>query len=572
MSVQSVLERFAASKEPGAIVLQGKWGIGKTYFWRKKIIEPYLQKPWRKKYSYVSLFGVGSLAELKVAVYQATKEFDYDLRLKWWRFIHPRWWWWKAQNWLPAALASADIPYIREGVARSFHQLSFYFVKNRLICFDDIERRGDGLPLREVLGLVSQLVDERNCRVLVILNTDALATGDQPIWDDHKEKVFIGELTYAPSLREIIELGLEGAQGEIWYDVMRDALESLKVSNIRIVQRARRFINDVMAAVEGRQLRRETIESIAKVVPLLTFAHSGRGDGAPSLDFVMRTGPYAFALADEDVPPEEKRWMSLLSDYNVYLGDRLDEAICDMIQTGYPDNGRILAAVDAFENDAELQANKQAYKRAWRLYHDSLQDNAEEFAEAMERAWPRVSSHENVHNLQATARLFREVGRPEVATRIIQEWVDQRAGERIEELSRRELGTFGMPTDAELLAAIEAANAANVGPAMSLAEAIEAFGQDRVIKEAAVNAIAAASPRDIADFLIANPGPSLVATMRNVLALTDRAEKPNWQVARSNMEDAARDAASRCALNRDRIRNWFQIEPAEAPAQRGNNV
>ena len=571
MSIQGMLERFASSKERGAIVLHGKWGIGKTYFWRKRIIEQYLEKPWRKKYSYVSLFGIGSLAELKVAIYQATKEFDYDLRLKWWRFVHPRWLWWRAQRWLPAAIASADIPYMRDGVARSFDDVSFYFVKNRLICFDDIERRGSGLELRDVFGLISQLVDEKNCRVLVILNTDALEGADPQVWDAHKEKVFVGEIAFSPSVRELIELGLDGCQDTPWYEVVRDSLEALNVSNIRIVQRTRRFMSDVMAVVADRELRPETVSSVARVVPLLTWASSGRADGAPPLDFVMRTNPYDFGLAEEEegASQEEKRWMQVLSDYHVYLGDRLDEALHEMIKTGYPDTEKLAAAIDHFENDAEMQANVATYKQAWKLYHDSVEDNEIAFGDSMELAWPKVSNSENVHNLQSIARIFRRLGRPSVASRFIQEWVDQRKGGRKEELSEDALGTFGMPTDSDLLKAIDAANADDAEAVMSLGEALAAMGNERVTKEAAVNAIAAATPKQIADMLVANPGPNLVPTIRHVLKLRDQSEKPNWAIAKANMREAARDLAGRSSLNEDRMRNWFQIGPVESGIERG---
>ena len=198
MSIQSMLDRFASSKQSGAIVFQGKWGTGKTYFWRTKVVKPYLEKPWRKKYSYVSLFGIDSLEGLRTAIFQATKEFDHDLRNKWWRFIHPRWVWWRVSGWLPDLVASADIPYVSDGIAKPFNRLNFLLVRNRLVCFDDIERRGAGLALRDVLGLVSHLVEEKNCRVVVILNTDALG-GDTALWEEHKEKVFLSEISYSPS-------------------------------------------------------------------------------------------------------------------------------------------------------------------------------------------------------------------------------------------------------------------------------------------------------------------------------------------------------------------------------------
>ncbi|WP_162808656.1 P-loop NTPase fold protein [Xanthomonas campestris] len=38
MSIQKTIEGFLSAKAASAIVLQGKWGIGKTYFWQHRIL------------------------------------------------------------------------------------------------------------------------------------------------------------------------------------------------------------------------------------------------------------------------------------------------------------------------------------------------------------------------------------------------------------------------------------------------------------------------------------------------------------------------------------------------------
>ena len=556
-----MLDRFATSKEGGAIVLQGKWGTGKTFFWRKKVVEPYLKKPWRKKYSYVSLFGLNSLEGLKTSIYQATEEFDCDLRNRRWRFFHPRWLWWKASVWLPDVIASSEIPYVGGGLSQSLARLNFLLVRNRLICFDDIERRGVGLELRDVLGLVSYLVEERNCRIVVILNNDALGA-DAAIWEENKEKVFIGEISFAPSATDLIRLGLEGSEREVWYEVVRKSLGALGVTNIRVVQRVRRFMTDLFSSIEKRVLRSETINTIGRVVPLLTFAHAGRSEGAPPLDFVMSTNIYAHLLRpdDQEVSAQEKTWTKLLSDYGVFLGDDLDQALFEMIKRGYPDGEKLLVAIGTFEEEAVREADKARYKRAWALYHDTVEDNAEEFVEAILDAWPHVSLYENVHNLQSIAVLLRRFGRADAASSFIRDWVEQRSGDRVRELSRDEIAMFRMPTDPELLEVIDAAVQRHETEVMPLSDALRLMGDDRVIKESAVAAIAQAEPHDLAHALVANPGESLIATMRNTLGLGDRPERPTWAKAKLNMVAAAKLLAARSEINRDRMRNWFQID------------
>lgn len=552
MSIDNILNRFVCSKEPGALVLQGRWGIGKTYFWRKRIVEPYLQKPWRKTYSYVSLFGVSSLDDLKVAVFQATKEFDYDLRLKWWRWIHPKWLWWKGQSFLSFALDSLELPYIRGGVAGSYNALSFYFVRSRLICFDDIERRG-ALPLRDFLGLVSQLVDQRNCRIVVILNAGTLGE-DQDTWNQYKEKVFQGELTYAPSVTESIKLGLDGAEVERWYKHAFHSLELLKVTNIRVIQRTRRFISLAMDAAEEQSLREGTIRNIAKVVALLTFASAGQADGAPPIEFVMATGPYAMAMSmmnKADRPENEKKWLQILSDYGLHLGDELDQALYNMVVAGYPDADDLKVAIDAYQRGAQREANRNAMSRAWSLYHKRLGENDKEIAEAFELAWPPVSASDHVHNLQSAARVLRLVGRPDLATSFINTWVDQHTDIE-EELGETE-PMFGQISDKELLDAI-ASSVKEIPPTVSLTDALEMMARvDMPLNDDAVKAIAEASVDDIVDELTKSSMGDPMRSMKNTLDLDDHPHRQAHSAARERMREAAIQIARRSPLSADRM-------------------
>ncbi|HTM95291.1 MAG TPA: hypothetical protein VL100_05690, partial [Croceibacterium sp.] len=95
---------------------------------------------------------------------------------------------------------------------------------------------------------------------------------------------------------------------------------------------------------------------------------------------------------------------------------------------------------------------------------------------------------------------------------------------------------------------------------MPLIEALGAMA-DEGVKERAVEAIAVATPGEIAEILIANPGPSLVRSIRRTLELGQNQNRPAWAIASSNMEAAAKNLAARSPLNADRMRNWFRIEP-----------
>ncbi|HAU0604412.1 TPA: hypothetical protein JBH38_03195 [Legionella pneumophila] len=69
MSLKYIEEQIIAflnSNKAEVLALYGRWGIGKTFLWNK-IIENKNFAPCYKQYSYVSLFGINSINELKTA-------------------------------------------------------------------------------------------------------------------------------------------------------------------------------------------------------------------------------------------------------------------------------------------------------------------------------------------------------------------------------------------------------------------------------------------------------------------------------------------------------------------------
>ena len=67
--VEEALTDFAVAEHDRAVVLKGEWGTGKTHLWRQLVLKKRdLFKP--RNYSYVSLFGLNSLKDLKQALYE----------------------------------------------------------------------------------------------------------------------------------------------------------------------------------------------------------------------------------------------------------------------------------------------------------------------------------------------------------------------------------------------------------------------------------------------------------------------------------------------------------------------
>lgn len=577
MSIETVLENLVTSNEPGAIVLQGRWGVGKTYFWRQQIIGPALIKLWKTRYSYVSLFGINSLEELKMALAFATDEFDQAARVRTRRHRELFGWFWKAKDWtvkkfwkntgwLSDALVST--PKVGASVAKLYQRAAFYMVRQRIICFDDIERHGKNLDIKDFLGLISYLVDQRACRVVVILNSKELGE-DQTVWDAMREKVFDGELTYKPSLSETVALGLSEVRGESWYDVMRSSLETLCISNIRLVRRTVRFMRLTVEVCPATSLQPATVEHMVRALVVLVYSVHGRGEGAPPIEMVMQSGSYNPLIAymrkgKESKTEQEQLWAKMLEGYPLSLNETLDNALLDMVEAGYPNAVALSSAIEQFEAEADLRTRKRSWEEAWRLYHDTTAENGRKMADAFEQTWPPVSEAENAINLQSLARLLRLLGRHDLATQFIQKWIAQRGGERIGELDVSEISKFSRIDDQEILEeAAKAREAANYD--ITLQAAFDIIKDEPMrYDDRAIASFSRASPQEIARVIDANPDRNLQSVIKRLLTLPQNPNQPLWGPATENMRRACEIIAARSPLNADRMSNWFGITAVPA--------
>ncbi len=192
--IEDEIKRFLRNDHPEVLCIKGKWGVGKTFAWRKWLSEVGEDGTLRSKsYAYVSLFGLNSLDSLKYSIFEATvtpehlvtgpdvstvtalvrKGFDIGR---------------KSKSLLEPILALAGAKDGGEALFRSAYML----VKNQLVCLDDLERAGEGLAQRDVLGLASALKEQRNCKVVLLLNDEEMAPNQRQEFERQLEKV--GEL------------------------------------------------------------------------------------------------------------------------------------------------------------------------------------------------------------------------------------------------------------------------------------------------------------------------------------------------------------------------------------------
>lgn len=244
--VDEVLANFLEDEEAGILAIKGEWGVGKTYFWRK-FIEKHLEDVNRKAYSYCSLFGIHSIADLREMIlnkHQPIGGGNAESFLSKYSSL--------TQSVLGTASKAATglktdaLVGIIGGMAKE------HYLKDFLICLDDIERKEDSLSASSLLGYITSLREEKNCKVVLLFNEEKISKTEsfKSVFSEYREKVIDLEIGYNPTPKECFEIIFE--QGESVYfekgqyrntdpvygseDVsILELFEKLKVTNIRVI-------------------------------------------------------------------------------------------------------------------------------------------------------------------------------------------------------------------------------------------------------------------------------------------------------------------------------------------------
>ncbi|MCV3421353.1 KAP family NTPase [Campylobacter lari] len=163
---------YLISKEKQCLVILGSWGCGKTYFW-KQIEKEITLNFNNKKVIYIDLFGKESYKQV-IEEIVVSLHGNYNNITK------------KTFKGLEGLIkgASGGLINIDSDVIFSFLKKEDF--KKIIVCLDNIERKSDNLPLKEILGLVNLLKEEKECNVVMILNKDGLKKQDDNS-DNNKE-------------------------------------------------------------------------------------------------------------------------------------------------------------------------------------------------------------------------------------------------------------------------------------------------------------------------------------------------------------------------------------------------
>ena len=425
--IKSQILSFLNSDTPEVIAIRGKWGVGKTFFWKQvlgKAQENDLIK--LEKYSYVSLFGVNSLEAMKFSIFEQVidkkligKEASIDTFKS------------NAEN-LLKSLGRKSIHFFQgvpvvKNFGSAIDSISFLSLKNILICIDDFERKGDNLSAKDVLGLVSILKEQKNCKIALILNDESFNDKSKDDYKLFREKCIDVELVFNPSANECANIAING--NDAVSIKLRELVEKLGINNIRIIKKIERVAR--LLKISLSKFEDEVLHQALHSLSIFSWCYYTSNDISPEFNYVKNIGNRMFDVLDDskEESAEEKQWNAILREYGYGTTDEFDIHISNSVETGFINEQEFLPSAEKLNNQIMATKSESTLKDAWRIYHDSFGDDEEELVEALRNSVFKNPKYISPSALNATVKLLRDLEQGKLADELIAHYINSRKDE-----------------------------------------------------------------------------------------------------------------------------------------------
>ncbi len=420
--IKSQIDNFLSNETPEVMAIKGSWGIGKTYSWNKFLLEA--QKNNRialKKYSYVSLFGINSLEAFKYAIFEhviARELIGTEANIETFKNNSVS---------VSTALGKKGLDFFKSrSTTHAIESFAFLSLSNTIICIDDLERKGKGLDIKDVLGLVSLLKEQKKCKVVLLLND-----GEEGLEDyiKYREKVIDFELEFSPTAEESAEIAFNGTElNNYAAKILKESSVKLNIRNIRVLKKIERLIKLVVPHLDAYE--QEIIHQVVHSLTLLAWCYyCHKTDEAPSLDVLINLTSFSFEKSFEEDGDEHKRWKSIIHGYGYRETDEFDLLLSTSVRTGYFIEDEIKANAARKNKEVIAKKSAEAFHNAWDLYHDSFDGNQNEVVITLYDNFKKFTKYIAPHNLDGTVCLFRELGENDKADEIIDLYIETRKEE-----------------------------------------------------------------------------------------------------------------------------------------------
>jgi hypothetical protein len=409
VAVQNEIDRFLKSTEPEVLCIVGEWGVGKTYNWQTSIERMRRERSvGLSRYSYVSLFGINSLDGLKLSLFENLDYLVPEGASSMARLLS------NAKQYTDVVSAA---PVIGNVVSKLQPHL-FSAIRSQIICIDDLERRGCGLSVKDIFGLISFLREQRNCKIALLLNKNQLEEESEKEFDDYFEKVIDTSVVFAPTAADAV--GIAVSNDDEKSKLISEFCIKLGVSNIRVIKKIERLVRLVAPHVAefGPVIGRQVVHSVV----IFGWCKFDAGARPPPLDYlkVGSLSRYVDRKNSKNQPSkDEARWDETIARYEFNYLDDFDLVLLEFVRDGILDVEKITQSAREQSESYIRQVKAGSVGSAWRVFHDSFDDNEEEVCQSLMKGIVENLDVVAIRDVDAVLTVFKGLDRNDLVETLI---------------------------------------------------------------------------------------------------------------------------------------------------------
>ncbi len=556
-SLNNSLQTFIASQEMNSLVLKGDWGVGKTHAWQTFIDELLADKNHdiHKKfiaYSYVSLFGVASIADVKREIFNdatsllQAKELmeDYQQQKKSSYFLG-----------LASKVLTKDGGLLKHA-KKLFPDYDHIFadVENMLInrfvvCIDDLERKNRNLKTDQIMGLIDELVNQKKCKVILIFNEKEMNNqGEGNIYTAYREKLIDLEVLHNPSLSTVFDIHFKGVD-PLMYRTVYAMAQQLDIKNIRILGKIKWLVEAFWPDIKiaSSAIKTEFLNN-ATFLCWAYFKQSSPQEFDQYCQSLAGTSLYSTVSLADITDQQSNEYRQTIRDLGV-SHTLFDNYIIEYLGQGYTQGlAEMSAKIKQREDDLLLAEVQDKLKKVWGLYSDSFADNLTEFQTQLEELLQQHPDKLYLNDFDAMLTYLDPSKHPGFIKQYIQANAQQLEPEEL-------AGHLSSIKNEALVAALQSLIKNNQH--MTIDEAITGY-KARSWSMAAIEFLSAQTVEDIVDWMKSEPD-ELVAKIRSGWLRFGNNKEPKFVAITNKAIAALQIIAAESTYNASRVKNIYGI-------------
>jgi len=577
-TIKKTLDSFFNKKEFSVLVLRGAWGIGKTYLWENYIREKISKKEINQTaYSYVSLFGLHGLSELKSRIFsvgeilKTEKEVEQELKTssenenrilrilldtKSSGLSSLRFWGQKIQN--------AKLLPQSKGFSSIIDLVEYSLINNYLICLDDIERKEDNLTIRQIMGFIDEVGKRKKCKIVLILNDKTLNQRDLEEFNKYREKVIDLEIEYHPSIRDNL---LKCFKPDYFFlEDLLNVFQILRVSNIRIFKKFKWSISKIQNLIDATEISLQKQVLIRLAVFCWGFFNS---ESRLSLLFIsnsIKETSWFSILSDpeekEVLTDEEKEWRSIASVLGLFPTS-YDGYLISMLTDGYLNEEDFKVEINKANREEQINVTQMKLREAWDIYSSSFDDDVEQLKSAIRNILDTDLSKINLSDFSQAIDLLEEYGDN------VDDYIDRYIAINLEDLTNSDPKDFlGARKITNRLLEQKTQELINSSMVFNIDDILSKLADGYGWRQKEINFLSSLTEEKIYEWMMSKPE-RIISKIRKGLFLfqgfksNGEEEDQKYKTITDNTRSALVRIAKQNLLNRKRVKYIYKVEIPE---------